>query len=113
MFPRRYVKATKHFLGKANLDPGRIEYGAEVSGKYFDLFSMIISGAISSLGAALVPAYLVGREIADGSLVALSGDSIMTENKYYLVTPENIHNEHVQQFCEWIACSVSQSIHME
>ena len=90
-----------------------ISHEAEVSGKYFDLFSMTISGAVSSLGAALVPTYLVGRELADGSLVALSEESITTENKYYLVMPENIHNEHVQQFCEWISHSVSQPVHLE
>lgn len=90
-----------------------IKHESEVSGKYFDLFSMIISGAISSLGVALVPTYLVEREITDGNLVVLSEESITTENKYYLVRPENIHNEHVKQFCEWISDSVSKAIHLE
>lgn len=85
-----------------------LQHDASISGKYFDLFSMIISGAVSSLGAALVPKYLVDRELADGSLIALSKDSITTENKYYLVTPEKTHNENVQQFCDWIVQAVDR-----
>lgn len=89
-------------------DQVNVKNNEVLRGKYFDQFSMVISGAVSSLGAAMVPNYLVESELADGSLVALSDEILTTENYYYLVTPENIHNEHVQTFCRWLAGSVSQ-----
>jgi len=81
-----------------------------LSGKYFDQFSMVIAGALASLGAALVPAYLIERELRDGSLRTLSPRTITTKNNYYLVAPENKKNEHVKLFSEWMKAAVSQTI---
>ncbi len=80
-----------------------------LSGKYFDQFSLVIAGAVAGLGAALVPAYLIERELSEGKLIALGHASITTKNNYYLVTPENTQNEHVFVFTQWMKEGVSQS----
>lgn len=71
-------------------------------GKYFDQFTLVIAGAVASLGAALLPTYLIERELADGSLVALDQATVTTGNNYYLVTPANTENAHVARFCAWM-----------
>lgn len=72
------------------------------TGKYFDQFTLLIAGAVASLGAALVPTYLIERELADGSLVLLDQMTVTTTNSYYLVTPENTENAHVALFARWM-----------
>ncbi|TNE35512.1 MAG: LysR family transcriptional regulator, partial [Alphaproteobacteria bacterium] len=51
-------------------------------GKYFDQFSMIIAAARASLGAALLPTYLIEQELEDGSLSPLSPVEVSTRNSY-------------------------------
>jgi len=55
-------------------------------------FAMVISGAIASLGAAILPSYLIEAELADGRLKAISDVGLSTNNAYYIATPTGIHN---------------------
>lgn len=80
-----------------------------LSGKYFDQFSMVISAAIASLGAALIPAYLIEKELEDGRLIQLSDVTITTQNSYYLVAPRNRHNQAAEAFANWMISSIADS----
>ncbi|MCF3593045.1 LysR substrate-binding domain-containing protein [Rhodobacteraceae bacterium LMO-12] len=79
------------------------------AGQYFDQFTLIIAGAVASLGAALLPTYLIEQELADGSLVPLDERTITTGNNYYLVTPAKTDNAHVAAFMAWMKQCVSES----
>lgn len=57
-------------------------------GPRFDQFSMILAAAISGLGIALLPTYLVEEELRTGKLVAVLPLPMATENAYYVVRPE-------------------------
>ena len=81
-----------------------------LAGKYFDQFSMIIAGALSSLGAALVPSYLIEEELAEGKLIAISNEPLTTRNSYYLVTPQGRTNDNVETFIEWIKSCVGKQL---
>ena len=78
-------------------------------GQYFDQFTLIIAGAVASLGAALLPTYLIEQELADGSLVLLDEMTITTANNYYLVTPEKTENAHVATFAAWMKQCVNEA----
>jgi LysR family transcriptional regulator, glycine cleavage system transcriptional activator len=95
----------REFFTQAGVD-------SEISlvGKYFDQFSMVIAGAVASLGAAMLPTYLIERELSDGSLVALDGSTVTTKNNYYLVTPMNARNEHVALFANWMKKNVGRKM---
>lgn len=77
-------------------------------GKRFDQFSMVISGALASIGVGLVPDYHIERELEAGSLVALRDEPLRTEMSYFLVTPEGQHDDKVAIFNAWIATQVRQ-----
>jgi len=81
------------------------ELGA-IAGKQFGQFSMIISGAISGLGVALLPTYLIEKELNDGRLVQLHETTLKTANAYYIVTPKGAQSQAVNTFIKWLASAM-------
>ncbi len=71
-------------------------------GKWFDQFSMIITAATASLGAALLPTYLIEDELRSGDLVRIGDTVLNTERSYYIVTPAGEPNEPGRRFSEWL-----------
>lgn len=57
-------------------------------GNRFDQFSMIIEAALHGMGLALLPRYLIEKELACGQLKIIVERAISTENNYYIVLPE-------------------------
>ena len=80
----------------------KIEEPVTQSGMYFDQFSMIIAGAVASLGAAIIPTYLIENELNNNTLVVLDPHTVTTKNNYYLITPTNKQNKHVDVFADWM-----------
>jgi DNA-binding transcriptional LysR family regulator len=58
-------------------------------GPRYDLFSMLIAGALSGIGVALVPRLYVQQEIASGRLIIPIDKSIRGLKRYCLVYPEH------------------------
>jgi LysR family glycine cleavage system transcriptional activator len=56
-------------------------------GPRFEQFAMIAQAAISGLGAALLPRFLMEEELASGALVELPGGVMTSSDAYYLVVP--------------------------
>ena len=85
----------------ANLDVAR--------GPCFDLFSMIAQAAISGLGAAVLPRFLILDELAAGQLVIPFGPTLKDEFACYLVYPERNAEAHaVKSLRAWLAKEASR-----
>lgn len=76
-------------------------------GKWFDQFSMIITAAVASLGAALLPAYLIEEELRTGRLVRIGDTALCTDKCYYIVTPAGAPDELCRRFIDWIQGEVA------
>ena len=64
---------------------------------------MIINAALTGLGVALLPAFLIKEELSKGLLVQLFEDSVKGRNAYYLVYPENKRGlPRLQTFRRWL-----------
>jgi LysR family glycine cleavage system transcriptional activator len=79
-------------------------------GKHFDQFSMIITATLSSLGAGLIPGYLVEEELASGALVKISDIALKTNNAYYVVTPSGATNAQAEAFVTWLKSQVGKPL---
>lgn len=101
---------TRPMVWKKFFDQIGIKDQTQLSGKYFDQFSMIIAGCVASLGAGLIPTYLIERELSAGLLVRLGEPTVTTKNSYYLVTPSNRINEDVDLLCGWMKESVGKRV---
>jgi LysR family glycine cleavage system transcriptional activator len=74
----------------------------------FDQFSMILSAAISGLGVALLPMYLIEEELRSGAVVQLLEQPMTTENAYYVVRPEAKKTHQASDFFQsWLLSQVN------
>lgn len=78
-------------------------------GQQFDQFSMLIAGALASLGAALLPKYLIEKELAAGSLVYLNDLHLRTNKGYFIVTEAGKHLPQIEVFSAWIKSAATQN----
>jgi LysR family transcriptional regulator, glycine cleavage system transcriptional activator len=59
------------------------------AGMMFDQFATMTQGAVHGLGAAVVPLFLIRRELAEGRLVPVFGGAVPAQGSYYLVWPQD------------------------
>ena len=80
-------------------------HGADANGIHgmmFDTFDAIIRMAISGMGAALLPTFLVKQELRNGSLIQLFATS-KSSGSYYLGFPkERERYTPLIEFCKWL-----------
>ena len=87
-----------------------VEAHTAFRGHRLDQFSMIIEAAISGMGYALVPRYLIETELRTGALEVVVDLPMQTENSYYVVTPETKQTLPLAQaFTDWLLGQVSGS----
>lgn len=61
--------------------------GLRPPGMMFDQFATLTQGAIHGMGAALIPTFLIQRELAEGRLIPVFGPPIRALGSYHLVWP--------------------------
>jgi DNA-binding transcriptional LysR family regulator len=84
-----------------------IETG-QISGTYFDQFSTILQAVLHGLGVALLPDYLVAKELADGTLKQVVEGPAQSLGDYWLVWPEErAHDAGLAAFRAWLEEEVS------
>lgn len=75
----------------------------------FDQFATMMQGAIHGLGAALMPTFLIERELEAGRLVPVYGGPIPSAGGYHLVWPKDREERGpLASFRAWLASEVSR-----
>jgi LysR family transcriptional regulator, glycine cleavage system transcriptional activator len=64
--------------------------GQRPRGMMFDQFATLTQGAVHGMGVALIPTFLIERELAEGRLVPILGGPIPALGSYYLVWPQAV-----------------------
>lgn len=79
-------------------------------GPRFEQFSMIAQAAVSGLGAALLPSFLVEAEIAAGTLTVLFPQALTSADAYYLVYAESrAQAPLLRAFRDWIVAEARRA----
>ncbi len=82
-----------------------------LKGPRFELYSMIIEGALAGLGVAAVPTFLVTDLLKRKELIMPFNKSIRSNSIYYLAYPEaKRHVTEVRDFRRWIRREAAQTI---
>jgi LysR family transcriptional regulator, glycine cleavage system transcriptional activator len=78
--------------------------GLRPAGMLFDQFATVIQGAIHGMGAALIPTFLIERELAEGRLVPIFGPAVPALGSYHLVWPQTGPDRApLRSFRDWLA----------
>lgn len=62
--------------------------GIRPPGMMFDQFATLTQGAVHGMGTALIPTFLIQRELSEGRLVPVFGPPVRALGSYYLVWPD-------------------------
>lgn len=77
----------------------------------FDQFATMQQAAIHGMGAALLPVYLITRDLAEGRLVPLFGPPIRALGSYYLVWPKDRPKRApVTSFIAWLGGELGEAM---
>ncbi len=60
----------------------------DMAGPRYELFSMLAQAAMHEMGVALIPPFLIRRELDEGRLVIAAPLSLSSDKAYYLMIPE-------------------------
>jgi LysR family transcriptional regulator, glycine cleavage system transcriptional activator len=81
----------------------------QVGGMMFDQFATMTQAVIHGLGAALLPVFLIERELAEGRLVPMAGGPVRAHGSYYLVWPRDLPpRAPLVSFRAWLAADIAQ-----
>ena len=73
----------------------------------FDQFATMTQGAVHGLGLAILPLFLIARELDEGRLVPVFGGPVRSEASYALVWPrDRPERGPLMSFRSWLAAEV-------
>lgn len=95
-----YSSSTQCWLEAAGLTEQEI---AVLPGSNFEYFRLLVDAAKHKLGLTIVPRYFVQNELAEGSLVLACPKALVSNDKYYVVSPKAVADDiAVQHFTQWL-----------
>lgn len=75
----------------------------DMAGPRYELFSMLAQAAKHDMGLALIPPFLIHRELEEGSLVVANRYALASHKAYYLMIPERkVQSASLQAFRDWL-----------
>lgn len=85
-----------------------IEVAQDMAGMRLELFSMLAQAAMVGMGVALIPPFLIRRELEQGELMIPCDRSFSSERAYYFIVPERKAERPVLgRFRRWLVQEVN------
>ncbi|MGE1177312.1 LysR family transcriptional regulator [Pseudomonas sp. BW7P1] len=75
----------------------------DMTGPRYELFSMLAQAAMHDMGIALIPPFLIQRELAEKRLVIANPNALSSVKAYYLMIPERkVESASLKAFRDWL-----------
>ena len=75
----------------------------DMTGPRYELFSMLAQAAMHQMGVALIPPFLIQRELTEKRLVIAHEHTLPSNKGYYLIIPERkIESASLHAFRDWL-----------
>ncbi len=75
----------------------------DMTGPRYELFSMLSQAAMQQMGIALIPPFLIQRELEEGRLVIANAHALASPKAYYLMIPERkVESASLKAFRDWL-----------
>jgi len=80
-----------------------INVARDMTGPRYELFSMLAQAAMHDMGVALIPPFLIQRELAEKRLVVANPHALSSVKAYYLMIPERkVESASLKAFRDWL-----------
>lgn len=90
--------AWRQWFSSLNLNIAR-----DMTGPRYELFSMLAQAAMHEMGIALIPPFLIQRELAEKRLVIANHHALSSIKAYYLMIPERkVESASLRAFRDWL-----------
>jgi DNA-binding transcriptional LysR family regulator len=75
----------------------------DMTGPRYELFSMLAQAAMHDMGVALIPPFLIQRELAEKRLMVANSHALLSVKAYYLMIPERkVESASLKAFRDWL-----------
>ncbi|EJK99384.1 MULTISPECIES: LysR family transcriptional regulator [Pseudomonas] len=100
--------AWRQWFNSQNLNIAR-----DLTGPRYELFSMLAQAAMHDMGIALIPPFLIQRELAEKRLVVANSNALSSIKAYYLMIPERkVESASLKAFRDWLV-EQARSYHLD
>ena len=106
-------QTTRPYAWRQWFNSQQLNIPREMTGPRYELFSMLAQAAMHDMGVALIPPFLIQRELAEKRLVVANPQALSSIKAYYLMIPERkVESASLKAFRDWLV-NQAQSYSLE
>ncbi|WP_434607419.1 LysR family transcriptional regulator [Pseudomonas sp. R1-7] len=96
-------QTTRPYAWRQWFSSQHLNVARDLTGPRYELFSMLAQAAMHDMGIALIPPFLIQRELAERRLVIANRNALSSIKAYYLMIPERkVESASLRAFRDWL-----------
>ncbi|SDB63308.1 LysR family transcriptional regulator [Pseudomonas sp. NFACC13-1] len=96
-------QTTRPYAWRQWFNAQNLNIARDLTGPRYELFSMLAQAAMHDMGIALIPPFLIQRELAEKRLVVANRNALLSIKAYYLMIPERkVESASLRAFRDWL-----------
>ncbi|WP_434767302.1 LysR family transcriptional regulator [Pseudomonas triticicola] len=96
-------QTTRPYAWRQWFNSQQLNIPRDMTGPRYELFSMLAQAAMHDMGVALIPPFLIQRELAEKRLVIANPQALSSIKAYYLMIPERkVESASLKAFRDWL-----------
>ncbi|MCJ8203153.1 LysR family transcriptional regulator [Pseudomonas sp. RGM2987] len=96
-------QTTRPYAWRQWFNSQNLNIAHDLTGPRYELFSMLAQAAMHDMGIALIPPFLIQRELAEKRLVIANRKALSSIKAYYLMIPERkVESASLRAFRDWL-----------
>jgi DNA-binding transcriptional LysR family regulator len=101
-------QTTRPYAWRQWFNAQNLNIARDLTGPRYELFSMLAQAAMHDMGIALIPPFLIQRELAEKRLVVANRNALSSIKAYYLMIPERkVESASLRAFRDWLVNQAS------
>ncbi|WP_448632042.1 MULTISPECIES: LysR family transcriptional regulator [Pseudomonas fluorescens group] len=106
-------QTTRPYAWRQWFNAQNLNIARDLTGPRYELFSMLAQAAMHDMGIALIPPFLIQRELAEKRLVIANRSALSSIKAYYLMIPERkVESASLRAFRDWLV-NQAKDYHLE
>lgn len=102
-------QTTRPYAWRQWFDSLDMNVARDMTGPRYELFSMLAQAAMHEMGVALIPPFLIQRELEEKRLVIANPHALSSIKAYYLMIPERkVESASLRAFRDWLVAEAQR-----